>query len=159
LFKARGSIPLWCALWLIAATGLPAAETPPPSDAPKDILKKSLIFPGWGQLSEKQYVKGALFAASEIFCIVQFVLKNNKANDAYRRYRQAGNVADAIAFRQLTEKYDKQRNWVTAGGAFVWILNLVDIYLTYHHKNHPAVLPALAIHDPHTFSLGCRIYF
>jgi len=91
-------------------------------------LKKSLLFPGWGQLAEKRYFEGIIFATSELFCLYQIYSFNRKANYYYKKYKIATNVQDVLLYRERTEKYDKLRNKYILGAAGIWVLNLVDIY-------------------------------
>ncbi len=91
-------------------------------------LEKSLVFPGWGQLSEKRYLEGIIFATSELFCLAG-VFKNMKEGDRYYKlYKSAENTQDAIKFRELTTKFDKRRNRFIAGAIAVWALNILDMY-------------------------------
>ena len=95
----------------------------------KKILEKSLIFPGWGQLIEKQYLKGIFFMSSEILCITQAIINNNRANKFYKKYREANNSNDAAAFRLETERFDKRRNTFILAGTIVWVANMIEIYI------------------------------
>ncbi len=57
---------------LLAGLSLPAAEEKKAEpDRLRKALERSLLFPGLGQLAEKQYVKAAAFASAEIFCLVE----------------------------------------------------------------------------------------
>ena len=44
------------------------------------------------------------------------------------------NVEDAIKYRELTEKYDKNRNLFILAAGGVWALNLVDTYVIVKNK-------------------------
>ena len=121
-------------LILLLAFPASGAEDPSPgSDGKKDsgtrALEKSLIFPGWGQLHEKKYVKGILFLTAELIAITGAVINNNKGNSSYNKYRSSDTVNDAVFFRDETERFDRQRNLFIAAGIGVWIINMVDIYL------------------------------
>lgn len=97
-------------------------------------LHKSLLIPGWGQLDEKQYLKGIVFVSAEIFCLVNVFTNNHKGNKNYRLYQDAGNVDDAVYYRDLTEKFDRRRNAYILAAMGVWALNLVDIYFTVQNR-------------------------
>lgn len=101
-------------------------------------LRKSLLYPGLGQLNEKQYFKGIVFMAAETACIIAAVHLNRKADQAYWQYRRADSTEQAVTMRRLTEKHDRQRNLLIAAGAAVWILNLVDAWLHQRRKERPA---------------------
>ena len=125
----------------------------------KKILEKSLIFPGWGHLYEKQYFKGIIFMSSEIFCIVQSIINNNKANKFYKKYRHAENTDDTVNFRLKTEKYDKKRNSYILAGALVWIANLVDIYIHSKKKYKKKISFYIRQDETENIYLGFNIHF
>ncbi len=97
-------------------------------------LQKSLLIPGWGQIAEKRYVEGALFLSAEIFCVYKILSYNHKGNYYYERYKKADNVTDAVRYRELTERYDTQRNKFFLAAAGTWVFNLLDIYLIVKSK-------------------------
>ena len=97
-------------------------------------LKKSLLFPGWGQFAEKRYIEGVLFFAAEVFCLYSIFSNNYKGNKNYALYKDATNVDDAVKFRDLTEKFDTRRNISILAAAGVWVVNLIDIYLIVKSK-------------------------
>ena len=97
-------------------------------------LEKSLLIPGWGQLAEKKYLKGAAFLSAEIFCLYKVFAHNHKGNENYRLYKAAENVDDAVKYRELTERYDKRRNAFILAAAGVWALNLIDMYVIVKNK-------------------------
>ena len=98
-------------------------------------LQKSLLIPGWGQIAEKRNIEGALFLSAEIFCFYKIFSYNHKGNNHYNLYKKADNVADAIKYRDLAEKYDKRRNTFILAAASVWIINLIDIYIIVKRKD------------------------
>jgi hypothetical protein len=98
-------------------------------DRKKKALTKSLLYPGLGQLYEKQYVKGALFLAAETFCVITAIINNYHGNRYYDRYRTADNIDDAVAWREQTVTYDKRRNLYIFAGVGIWVLNMIDIYI------------------------------
>jgi hypothetical protein len=104
------------------------------SDKTFTSLKKSLLFPGWGQFAEKRYVEGVLFFAAEAFCLYNIFSYNHKGNKNYALYKDATNVDDAVKFRELTEKFDTKRNISILAAAGIWMINLIDIYLIVKSK-------------------------
>jgi hypothetical protein len=101
-------------------------------------LEKSLLIPGWGQISEKRWLEGAFFLAAEAFCIVQALRQNKLGNSAYLAYKSAGSLDDVVRLRQETEKRDSRRNQYLLAGAAVWALNLLDIHLIVRGKEGAA---------------------
>jgi hypothetical protein len=127
--RKKGALLLLVAV-LAAGRPLRAAEDMKPEDGRlRKALERSLLFPGLGQLGEKQYVKAALFASAEIFCLAQIVIHIGRGNDAYRQYRDAKDAGAAVEWRQQTEKFDRRRNTAILAGAGVWVLNMIDIFV------------------------------
>jgi hypothetical protein len=107
----------------------PKKIQPPAKDPLRKALEKSLLFPGLGQLAEKQYVKAAVFASAEILCLVQILIFRSKGNGAYKQYRAAIDPKAVVEFRSQTEKYDRLRNTTILAAAGVWVLNMIDIFV------------------------------
>ncbi len=99
-------------------------------------LEKSLVLPGWGQISEKRYLEGIIFASAELFCIGGIIKNQREGNKYYKLYKNADNTQDAIKFRELTIKFDKRRNRFIAGAIAVWGLNLIDMSLKTKKKKN-----------------------
>lgn len=144
-FRRAVSFVVSClALTLLLATpGIPASTSGTTrlgedGSAPSS-LSKSLLFPGWGQLAEKKYAEGIFFLAAETFCLVEIFSFNHQGNANYKKYREAETTEDAVAFRDLTVKYDKKRNAYILAAAGVWVLNLLDIYLIVKNKKNPKI--------------------
>jgi hypothetical protein len=117
-------------LVLLAGAGmLRGEEAKPESERLRKALERSLLFPGLGQLYEKQYVKAALFAAAEVFCLAQAVRSAGRGNDAYGRYRDAATPEEAVAWRSQTERFDRRRNTAILAAAGVWALNMADMFV------------------------------
>lgn len=116
-------------IMLVAEEMQPGKIQPSPKDSLRKALEKSLVFPGLGQLAEKQYVKAAVFASAEILCLVQIFIFRSKGNDAYEQYRAAVDFEAVVEFRRQTEKYDKRRNTAILAAAGVWVLNMIDIFV------------------------------
>jgi hypothetical protein len=155
------------AVLLVAAIASPAQESPagaaaPAKDPLRRALERSLLFPGLGQLGEKQYLKAALFAGAEIFCLVEVLLFMDKGNDAYRQYRDATDAASVIEFRALTEKYDNRRNVAILAAAGVWLLNMIDIFVfakkKYGKKAAVGLQPFIR-HENKAIGAGLRVGF
>lgn len=99
-------------------------------------MHKSLLWPGWGQLSEKRYLEGILLSVAETFCLVEVLLNNHKGNNEYKLYKKADNVQDAVKYRRLTEKYDTRRNQFLLAAAGIWVVNLIDMYFIFKGKKN-----------------------
>lgn len=125
----------------------------------KKALERSLIFPGLGQLMEKKYFNGIVFLAGELFCITNFIINNNKGNDAYENYKIAGNSGDAVTWREKAEKYDKTRNIFLLAGAGVWILNMIDIFFHIKKKYKKKISLSLKHEKNNKISFGIAYSF
>ena len=134
---------LWAALLAGPAT-LRGEEKAPEDARLRKALKMSLLFPGLGQLGEKQYAKAVLFSAAEVFCLVQAVANARRGNSAYWKYRTAATAGDAVEWRSETERLDRRRNTAILAAAGVWVLNMVDIFV--HAKKKYGREKSLAFH-------------
>ena len=126
---------LFSILILVAGVpGLFSEDEPPPEVRPLDSLSKSLLVPGWGQLSENRLVEGLIFLTAEAVCVYQFLHWNRKGNEAYDSYKLAADVEDAVRYRRRTETCDARRNRFLLAGALVWAANLVDMSIIIRSK-------------------------
>jgi hypothetical protein len=149
-------------LALLAGPGMARAEEKKPEDPRlRKALERSLLFPGLGQLYEKQYLKAALFAAAEVACLALVAVNVGRGNDAYWGYRGAASEADAVARRRDTERYDRRRNTAILAAAGVWVLNMADIFV--HAKGKYGRGKAVAFYpfyhqESHAYGAGvaCR---
>jgi len=150
-------------LLLLALAAAPPAlrgeeETPPVDPRLRRALVGSLLFPGLGQLREKQYAKAALLASAEAACLALAVIHARRGDAAYRRYGAAGSLADAVRWRRETERHDRRRNVTIAAAAGVWALNMADILVTtkkrYGRKRSLAFHP---FYDPEHHAYGAGV--
>jgi hypothetical protein len=167
--KLRRKKWAWLLVLLLAgrivapAQAVQAENTAPPGKSPlRKALERSLLFPGLGQLGEKQYIKAALFAGAEIFCLVEVLIFMGKGNDAYDKYRAATDLAAAIEFRSQTEKYDKRRNTAILAAAGVWVLNMIEIFVfakKKYGKNAAVGFTPFYNHENKAIGAGLRFNF
>jgi hypothetical protein len=136
------------------------AENPKAPERGFGPLEKSLLIPGWGQLAEGRYLKGALFLAAEAFCLAAALRQNHLGNEAYLRYKAAATLEDTVRNRAETETRDARRNQLLLAGAAVWTLNLLDITLIVRGKADSAKILSLRMGHDETLALvvvaGCR---
>jgi hypothetical protein len=133
IMNARASFVLsMIGILVLGALGFPQ-DRDLPKEEPQDIksaaLQKSLLIPGWGQLSERKYVKAAVFFASECYGVYEMLRNNHRGNVSYALYKSASTAEDATKYRDLTERFDKKRNQFLLIAAGIWAINLVDIYV------------------------------
>ena len=148
---------------LFPAEGAQPVNVPQPEKTPlRKALERSLLFPGLGQLGEKQYVKAALFGSAEILCLAQVLIFMGKGNNAYKKYRDAIDYETAVGFRLQTEKYDRRRNTAILAAAGVWALNMIDIFIFAKKKYGKKALISLNPyynHENKTIGAGLRFHF
>ncbi len=136
-------------------------EKPAPDPRLRQALVRSLLFPGLGQLHEKQYLKAALFASAEIACLALAVVHGGRGDDAYWNYRQAATAEDAVRWRAETERCDRRRNRAILAAAGVWVLNMADILVFAKRKygrQRSLALHPFYDHASHAYGAGltCR---
>ena len=148
---------------MMPAQGATPVNTPRLEKNPlRKALERSLLFPGLGQLGEKQYVKAALFGSAEIVCLVQVLIFRGKSNNAYKKYRDATDPLTVIEFRNQTEKYDRRRNTAILTAAGVWVLNMIDIFIfakKKYGKKASIGLNPYYNHENKTIGAGMRFHF
>ena len=148
---------------LLAGLSLPAAEEKRAEpESWRRALERSLLFPGLGQLGEKQYVKAAVFASAEIFCLAQAFIQAGRGNDAYRNYRDAKDAVAAGEWRRLTTVYDRRRNTAILAAAGVWVCNMIDIFVFTRKKYGRQAAVAFQPfydHENHAFGAGLTCHF
>ena len=124
--------PLTLLLLAVLLAGSPALrgeEKPPEEPRLRKALERSLLFPGLGQLGEKQYVKAALFAAAEIVCLSLAVFMAARATTPTDDYRDATDPADGRGLAPRDRARDRRRNTAILAAAGVWVLNMIDIFV------------------------------
>lgn len=103
-----------------------------------DAVFRSLLLPGWGQLYNRQPRKAWLFIGGEVAlagAAVGFHLAGNDAYDDYLARTRADQLGGSPSQR-ATDLYDtaasryRARNWLVAGAAALWLLNVADAWLS-----------------------------
>jgi hypothetical protein len=128
---------LICLLSVILAIPAAGQERPArPAEPGRTLgpLEKSLLLPGWGQLSEKHVVEGILFLAAEAGVLAAALVNSHRGKESYALYRSAATMEEAVRARELTERYDIRRNQLLLAAAAVWAANLFDISLIVKKK-------------------------
>jgi len=143
--RGTSAVVVFLAVLTMAPAAWPAAPQDPPAAAKRSFgpLEKSLLFPGWGQLSEKRYLEGAVFLAAELACLYGALAADHLGNENYALYRSAASMDETVRARALVEKYDTRRNRFLIAAAAVWALNLIDIFLIIKAKETER--PALSL--------------
>jgi uncharacterized protein DUF5683 len=124
-----------------AAAGRFVLRTPPRIkgfDAPKWVMARSLLVPGWGQLHNGSWIKAAAIAAGEGLLIARLA-KDNRAlddiNQDIQAARAAGDdVAEVAAVTAYNVRLDQlvRRQWLFAA---LLTYSLLDAYIDAHFRN------------------------
>jgi len=105
--------------------------------SPTVTLFKSVVFPGWGQYSNRKYVKAGLVFAVESYFIYKVIDNAQQASDWRRKWKDETDVnLRARYFREYT-KYRDNRNsnlWITAAIVFI---SMFDAYVDAHLSSFP----------------------
>lgn len=104
----------------------------------KDAFFRSLLIPGWGQIYNRQPLKGFLIMGAEAALIggaVAFHLSGEKAYSDYTSKTNAGDLgtdpaSEAAQLYDTAESRYKTRNILLFCAAGLWVANLVDAYLS-----------------------------
>ena len=113
--------------------------TPPPKRSPTNTMLKSVAFPGWGQYSNKKYVKAGVIFAVESYFIYKAVDYGIKAGDSRKLWKSLPDTeaaAKAEAFRLYASDRDNRNSniWYTIITAF---LSMIDAYVDAHLQDFP----------------------
>ena len=113
----------------------PDEDRPPWFRRPAGVMVRSLVFPGWGQLTNRKYWKAAVVAGVEGFLILRAV-------EAGLDERDAKDLADAATTEELksfyearAETFNERRRDYTWWTIFAVILSMGDAYVDAHLGN------------------------
>jgi hypothetical protein len=137
----------------------PAAAQDPPAVPKFGPLQKSLLVPGWGQISEGRIFKGAAFLAAELACLAGAFHQNGLGNTNYDLYQTATDAESASRYRGLVERHDGRRNAFLLAGAAVWAVNLLDIFGIVKNKDAKLGSPSLSFGIHHVAPREIRLAF
>lgn len=105
----------------------------------KDALFRSLLIPGWGQIYNREPVKGYLFMGAVAGSLGAALALHAMGTSAEGQYRGAQlgagqtpqQFADQVqALRQKAQDRYAERNVAIAVGGGVWLLNVLDAYFS-----------------------------
>ena len=122
-------------------------------------LHKSLLVPGWGQASEKRYLEGAVFFASELAILYEIFRLSHKSNKQYALYKAATSAEDALMYRDLTIKSDKRRNQMMIVAVGVWAVNLIHVSAVVKRKEEKKAKLDVKLHVNKNQALSICIHY
>ena len=119
---------------------LPEESVTVRTNSPTLTLFKSVIFPGWGQYSNRKYLKAGLVFAVESYFIYRAVDNAQKASDWRHRWKaETQSNLRAKYFRKYTSYRDSRNSnlWTTAAVIFI---SMFDAYVDAHLRDFPRQL-------------------
>lgn len=104
----------------------------------KDAMFRSLLIPGWGQIYNRQAVKGGIVLGSEVALLasgIAFHLAGESAYSQYRSQTSAGQLgqnptAQAQALYDTATSRYRVRNVLMFSAIGLWAANVADAYLS-----------------------------
>jgi len=109
-------------------------QTEKPS--PTLTLFKSVLFPGWGQYSNRKYIKAGIVFVVESYFIYKAVDYGRKASDWRSKWKKAPDDLKSEYFSKYTQYRDSRNTnlWYTALTIF---LSMFDAYVDAHLREFP----------------------
>ena len=105
----------------------------------KDAMFRSLLIPGWGQIYNRESVKGYLFMGGVAAAVGTAIALHQMGASSENQYKTASITAgqapadfqaQVAALRQKAQDRYAQRNVAIAVGGGLWMLNLLDAYFS-----------------------------
>lgn len=90
---------------------------------------RSLLLPGWGQLSRGESGRGAAFVTGFGLAALAALGFGLQASAAYDAYRAATTPEEAVRERRRTRRFDRFQNLSIGLAATVWLGSVVDLRL------------------------------
>jgi TolB-like protein len=96
---------------------------------------RSILVPGFGQFYNRQPVKAWMFIGAEVGLLGSALAFHLSGSAAYDDYRSVSRASGPNPSAEATRLYDdaasrwRTRNWLLAGAAAVWALNVADAWL------------------------------
>jgi len=106
------------------------------SVSPTGALFKSMFVPGWGQLSNKKYLKAGVIITLEAMLIYNIVRYSDKTTRAEDDYKSADVDQKAILFNRFQD-YEDLRNLNSWYLGTLVFLSMFDAFVDAHLANFP----------------------
>ncbi|MCK5125257.1 MAG: hypothetical protein KAR42_03285 [candidate division Zixibacteria bacterium] len=124
---------------MVIKTYLSENYNPPPKRSPSMTMLKSVVFPGWGQYSNRKRIKSGVIFAVESYFIYKTVDYGIKAGDSRKIWKSISDdsiSAKTLAFQQYTDDRDNRNTniWYTA---IIMFLSMIDAYVDAHLQDFP----------------------
>lgn len=110
--------------------------------SPSMTMLKSVVVPGWGQISNGKYIKAGLIIVVESYFIYRAVDYAGLASDWRKKWKAEpdSSYLNTIYFNQYADYRDTRNSfiWYTLITAF---FSMIDAYVDAHLKNFPDDIP------------------
>jgi DNA-binding FrmR family transcriptional regulator len=122
----------------VGRTVAPARRSLSGFEAPKWVMTRSLLVPGWGQLHNGSWIKALGIATGEVLLVTRMVDDNqalDEINQDIAAARAANDqAAEAVAVEQYNSRLDQltRRQWLFAA---VLIYSMLDAYIDAHFRD------------------------
>ncbi|MFC1850420.1 DUF5683 domain-containing protein [candidate division CSSED10-310 bacterium] len=90
-------------------------------------LTRSVLIPGWGQLTTRHYVKGSTFVGIAVVSLYLSIHYNHEANQTHKKYQAATELDQILHYRNETEDLDIKRNQAIMVLMGNHIINILDM--------------------------------
>jgi hypothetical protein len=107
--------------------------------SPTVTMFKSVVFPGWGQWSNRKYLKAGIVFAVESYFLYKYIHYARKASDWRDRWQAVPDTSTAeqsAAFKQYAD-YRDSRNSNLWGVVVTVFLSMFDAYVDAHLRDFP----------------------
>lgn len=129
---------------LLVKPYLSGNTTASPDRSPTKTMLKSVAFPGWGQFSNRKYIKAGIVFAIESYFIyraVDYGIKAGDSRDLWKNIPDSLKDAKADAFRRYADDRDNRNSNITYT-VIVAFLSMIDAYVDAHLRDFPKPMAA-----------------
>ncbi len=104
---------------------------------PTEALMRSLFLPGWGQLSNRKYIKAGIIMTAEILLIINLAHYIEKTEDARQAFELATNDTEkSILFNKYQDAEDDRSRFGWYLGTLV-LISMFDAFVDAHLADFP----------------------
>jgi len=98
-------------------------------------IAKSMVLPGWGQISSRAYTKGTIILGSELIVLGASLYFFDRSNYYYDKYMNATQIDDIENYYSDAVKPRQYSILLLSLGGIIWIYNIFDVIETTDDYN------------------------
>lgn len=98
-------------------------------------IAKSMVLPGWGQISSRAYTKGNIILGSELIVLGASLYFFDRSNYYYDKYMNATQIDDIENYYSDAVKPRQYSILLLSLGGIIWIYNIFDVIETTDDYN------------------------